>query len=101
MFNQKYSNKRVFCLKYSLLFSFFNVVVIPVEELSQDHSIVLQSEYSCHLAWTELSKRERLDQSLSAVLGVLSWLCWSYLMPAVYLQFVSDVWIQLCWYYTK
>lgn len=43
MFNQKYSNKRVFCLKYC--FFFFNVVVIPIEVMPPDYSIVLKSKY--------------------------------------------------------
>lgn len=55
MFNQKYSNKKSILFKVLIvLFHFFNVVVIPVEEMTPDCSLVLQSEYLCCLPGTAL-----------------------------------------------
>lgn len=53
MFNQKYSNKKSILFEV-LIVLFFNVVVTPVEEMTPDCSLVLQSEYLWFLPGTAL-----------------------------------------------
>lgn len=67
MFNQKYSNKKSILFKVLIvLFHFFNVVVTPVEEMTQDCSLVLQSEYLCCLPGTALQRELPISKLHSA-----------------------------------